>query len=265
MPRVERAGASLYYEIYGDRDDPAVVFAHGAGGNAASWWQQVPLFVDRGLRVIVFDHRGFARSVCAETDLAVTHFPADLLAILDAEDIERTAVVCQSMGGWTGLPTAVQHPERLRCLVLCGTPGGLWTDVIRDSFAKIAERVQGIGGIVGPGGAALASDFPTREPQMAFLYEQIANMNDVPTALLDSISAAQTQPAELEGFGTPTLVISGDKDVLFPPDALEHVAATIPGARFELFEGAGHSTYFEQPEHFNAVVGAFVDEHLARP
>ena len=55
---------------------------------------------------------------------------------------------------------------------------------------------------------------------MAFLYEQIANMNDVPTALLDSISAAQTQPAELEGFGTPTLVISGDKDVLFPPDAL---------------------------------------------
>jgi len=261
MPRVEHAGASLYYEAYGDRDDPAVVFAHGAGGNAASWWQQVPFFLERGFRVVVFDHRGFARSSCAEGDLAVTHFPADLLAILDAERIERTALVCQSMGGWTGLPTAVQHPDRLRCLVLCGTPGGLWTDVVRDSFAKIAERVQGIGGIVGPGGAALADDYPAREPRMAFLYEQIANMNSVPPALLDSMSAAQTQPAALEGFATPTLVISGDKDVLFPPDVLENVAATIPGAQLERFEGAGHSTYFEQPDRFNAVVAAFIDKH----
>ncbi|MBW1883130.1 MAG: alpha/beta hydrolase [Deltaproteobacteria bacterium] len=261
MPRVERAGASLYYEIYGDPNDPAVVFAHGAGGNAASWWQQVPFFLDRGFRVVVFDHRGFARSACAEGDLAVTHFPADLLAILDAEKIDRTALVCQSMGGWTGLPTAVQHPERLRCLVLCGTPGGLWTDVVRDSFAKIAERVQGIGGIVGPGGAALADDYPAREPKMAFLYEQIANMNDVSPALLTSMSAAQTQPAELEGFATPTLVISGDKDVLFPPDVLENVVATIPGAQLERFDGAGHSTYFEQPDRFNAVVAAFVDKH----
>ncbi len=261
MPRVERAGASLYYEIYGDPNDPALVFAHGAGGNAASWWQQVPFFLDRGFRVVVFDHRGFARSACAEGDLAVTHFPADLLAILDAENIERTALVCQSMGGWTGLPTAVQHPERLRCLVLCGTPGGLWTDVVRDSFAKIAERVQGIGGIVGPGGAALADDYPAREPRMAFLYEQIANMNDVPPALLTSMSAAQTQPAELEDFATPTLVISGDKDVLFPPDVLENVVATIPGAQLERFDGAGHSTYFEQPDRFNAVVAAFVDKH----
>ncbi len=261
MPRVERAGASLYYEIYGDPNDPALVFAHGAGGNAASWWQQVPFFLDRGFRVVVFDHRGFARSACAEGELAVTHFPADLLAILDAENIERTALVCQSMGGWTGLPTAVQHPERLRCLVLCGTPGGLWTDVVRDSFAKIAERVQGIGGIVGPGGAALADDYPAREPRMAFLYEQIANMNDVPPALLTSMSAAQTQPAELEDFATPTLVISGDKDVLFPPDVLENVVATIPGAQLERFDGAGHSTYFEQPDRFNAVVAAFVDKH----
>jgi len=261
MPRVERAGASLYYETYGDRGDPAVVFAHGAGGNAASWWQQVPFFRDRGFRVVVFDHRGFARSVCAESELAVTHFPADLLAILDAEKIERTALVCQSMGGWTGLPTALKHPERVRCLVLCGTPGGLWTDVVRDSFATIATRVQRDGGLVGPGGAALADDYSIREPKMAFLYEQISNMNDVPPALLASLSEAQTPPAALDGFTTPTLVLSGDKDVLFPPEVLDNVAATIPGAQLERFDGAGHSTYFEQADRFNAIVAAFIDKH----
>jgi pimeloyl-ACP methyl ester carboxylesterase len=261
MSRVEHAGASLYYEAYGDRDDPAVAFAHGAGGNAASWWQQVPFFLDRGFRVVVFDHRGFARSDCAESDLAISHFPGDLLAILAEEKIERVALVCQSMGGWTGLPMAIRHSERVRCLVLCGTPGGLWTDVVRDSFARVTERVQGIDGIVGPGGAALADDYPAREPQMAFLYGQIANMNDVPPSLLTSISAAHTQPDELEGFTTPTLVISGDKDILFPPDVLEHVAATIPGARLERFEGAGHSSYFEQPDRFNALVAGFIEEH----
>lgn len=268
MPRVERAGASLYYELYGDRGDPAVVFAHGAGGNAASWWQQVPFFLDRGFRVVVFDHRGFARSTCAEGDLAVTHFRPDLLAILDAEKIERAALVCQSMGGWTGLPIAVKQPERLRCLVLCGTPGGLWTNLVRDSFAKITQPVPagtgssgGIEAIVGPGGRALAEDYPAREPRMAFLYGQIANMNNVSPTLLSSMSAANTQLAELERYTTPTLVISGDKDLLFPPEVLKNVAATIPGAQLECFDGAGHSTYFEQPDRFNAVVAAFIDKH----
>ncbi|MCP4908453.1 MAG: alpha/beta hydrolase [bacterium] len=260
MPRVDHAGASLYYEVFGATGDPALVFAHGAGGNAASWWQQVPFFLDRGFRVITYDHRGFARSPCTEADQQVTYFPADLLALLDAEGIGRTALVCQSMGGWTGLPAAIQHPERLSCLVLCGTPGGLWTDEVRDSFARIGKRVQGIGGIVGPGGAALADDYPSREPRMAFLYEQIANMNDVPPALLANMSTVQIQPVELKHFSTPTLVIAGEEDVLFPPDVLESVAETIPSAQFERFEGAGHSTYFEQPDRFNSVVAAFIDK-----
>jgi pimeloyl-ACP methyl ester carboxylesterase len=264
MPRVENAGADLYYESHGDPDGSTVVFAHGAGGNAASWWQQVPFFLDRGYRVLAFDHRGFARSPCNAADLSITHFPADLLAILDAEEIERAALVCQSMGGWTGLPMAIAHPGRLRCLVLCGTPGGLWTDVVRDSFGKVADRVRGIGGIVGPGGAALADDYPKREPAMAYLYTQIANMNDVPAALLASITAARTEPAELADFSTPTLVISGSKDVLFPPEVLQNVADTIPGAQLERFEGAGHSTYFEQPDRFNTVVSAFIEKNAAR-
>ena len=63
MPRLEQASVSLYYEVHGA--GPAVVFAHGAGGNAMSWWQQVPRFARR-YTVIAFDHRGFARSPCAD-------------------------------------------------------------------------------------------------------------------------------------------------------------------------------------------------------
>ena len=44
MPSISVNGASLYYQLYGDAAKPAVVLAHGRGGNAASWWQQVPVF-----------------------------------------------------------------------------------------------------------------------------------------------------------------------------------------------------------------------------
>ena len=79
MPRVESAGASLYYETHGS--GPAVVLAHGAGGNAMVWWQQVPHFARRHT-VVVFDHRGFFRSRCAPEALDPGLFASDLAAIL---------------------------------------------------------------------------------------------------------------------------------------------------------------------------------------
>ena len=58
MARFERKDASLYYEIHGD--GPWMVFAHGAGGNSLSWWQQVPVFAPR-YRCLVYDQRGWGR------------------------------------------------------------------------------------------------------------------------------------------------------------------------------------------------------------
>jgi pimeloyl-ACP methyl ester carboxylesterase len=93
MPTVTTRHAELYYESHG-KGRP-VVFAHGAGGNAASWWNQVPFFVQRGFRSVAFDHRCFGRSACAGEHFDPAEFPADLRAILDAEGIERAALVCQ--------------------------------------------------------------------------------------------------------------------------------------------------------------------------
>jgi len=94
MPTVERPDAEIYYEVHGG-SGPAVVFAHGLGGNAASWWQQVPHFRDR-YRVVIFDHRGFGRSRCRAENFHVKHFGTDLAALLDAADLERAALVCES-------------------------------------------------------------------------------------------------------------------------------------------------------------------------
>lgn len=260
MPMLPRTqDVRLYYEVHGQ--GPAILFAHGAGGNAASWWQQVPFF-SRAHTVITFDHRGFGRSTCGADDFHPRHFGADVLALLDAADVERAALVCQSMGGWSGMRATLEAPERVACLVMAGTPGGLVTPAVVAALGRIGRGVEGDGV---RGQAALAPDFPGREPERAFLYDQINahNTRFDPRWLARLFDAdARIDPARLAGWRTPTLFCSGSEDQLFPTEAIAEAARLIPAARVEHFPGIGHSTYFEAAADFNARVLGFVDPHL---
>jgi pimeloyl-ACP methyl ester carboxylesterase len=259
MSHVESHGTQIHYDSHGA--GPAVVFAHGMGGNSLSWWQQVPFFAAQGWRTIAFDHRGFHRSRCAPDAFHPGRFRDDLAAILDAEGIERAALVCQSMGGWTGLPTAVHTPERVSALVLCGTPGGLDTEKVREARSRLTSRVSSEGV---RGNAALAPDYPEREPAMAFLYDSIGALNPglEPSALASfGAESARVEERELEGYRVPTLVLAGARDQLFPLEVLRDVAARIPGAELVEFPGIGHSTYFESAERFNTLVLEFLRKH----
>ncbi|MCP4007466.1 MAG: alpha/beta hydrolase [bacterium] len=255
MPIVTSHGVELYYETFGE--GPAIVFAHGAGGNTLSWWQQVPHFA-RQQRVISFDHRGFGRSPCPGADFLPEYFADDLCAILDAESIERAALVCQSMGGWTGLQTAVRHPERVRCLLLGGTPAGVFTETVGACFAQLGARFQSEGVVAN---AAVAPEFALREPLRTHLYDQISALNpDLPPEGMIRLPASQIGKDDLEGYSVPTLMLSGHEDQLFSPEALREVSQIIPGAELLEFPGVGHSLYFEDPENFNRVL----DEFLSR-
>lgn len=259
MPYVERAQAKLYYETYGD--GPAVGLAHGAGGNTLVWWQQVPYFA-RTHRVVAFDHRGFGRSLCAPEHAQARHFADDLAAILDAAGIARAALVCQSMGGWTGLQFARAHPERVTALVLSGTPAGILTPQVQQALAAIAAAAAAE--LQAPAWnhphPALAADIFTRDPERGFLYAQLAGLNP-PAALAHvALQEVMTDPSALAGWSIPTLLVGGTHDRLFAPEVLREVAAAIPGARFREIPYAGHSPYFETPEEFNLVVGRFLAE-----
>jgi len=256
MPQVKGRDASIYYEVHGE--GPPLVLAHGAGGNTEIWWQQVPHF-SSSYRVVTFDHRCFGRSTCAPQSFRPEYFADDLISILDAEGIDRVSLVCQSMGGWTGLRMALDHPERLTCLVLCGTPGGIVTDKIIAAAARIAEGAAE-GGI--KGNAALSDSFQTREPALCFLYDQIGSHNSgFSPELLGQLASARVKPDELKSHVTPTLVISGEEDKLFPTDSIREIAELIPGAELETIPESGHSPYYEVPDTFNRIVGDFLAKH----
>lgn len=256
MPFAEREDARIHYEVHGE--GPALVLAHGAGGNRLCWWQQVPVFAQR-FQVLTFDHRGFGRSRCDE--FRPSEFVADLEAVLAAADIDRFSIVCQSMGGWTGLPFALRHPDRVRCLVLACTPGGYVDDVVLAAVAEMGKRIEQSGIDHTP---ALGVDFARQRPDMLHLYDQIGALNtevdlSVVSRIFDPASRVPKEAAR--ELTTPLLMLTGSQDLLFPPAMMHSVAAALPGAAIEEVEGAGHSIYFEKPELFNRIVAAFLERH----
>ena len=62
----------------------------------------------------------------------------------------------------------------------------------------------------------------------------------------------------------PTLVLSGELDIILPPRFGRSVAAGIPKARFEVMPGEAHQPFQEVPEEFNARVEAFWREAEAQ-
>ena len=252
MPYAVSGDAKLYYQCAGA--GPALVFAHGAGGNAASWWQQTPAFMAR-YRVLSFDHRGFGRSSC--TDFNARHFDTDLLAVLDAAGIDRAAIVCQSMGGWTGVRMAALHPERVAALVLANTPGAVFTDALIAAMRNV-KPFASPDGLQHP---AISALFVRRDPAGAYLYNQLAALNpvrdDVGRGLMTREAFLTAE--QLAAYNTPTLVIASEFDDLFPSALLRETAGLLH-ARVVEIAAAGHSTYFERPDAFNHVVADFLAE-----
>ena len=135
MPIADLRSASLYYESVSH--GPPLLFAHGAGGNALSWWQQTDFFSAR-YRCITFDHPGFRHSSWSEDADSTTAYSDVAREFLDFLEIKSAAIIAQSMGGWTGLRLAMDNPDRVEALVMAATDGGVYLpDENSDSALKL--------------------------------------------------------------------------------------------------------------------------------
>ena len=120
--RLKRPFGNLYYEMSGS--GPALLLAHGLGGNHLSWWQQVAHFAPR-YTCVTFAHRGFAPSDAVPGGPDAADYAGDLAALIDHLQFSDVRLVGQSMGGWTMLEYAIAHPATVKALVLSSTSGTL--------------------------------------------------------------------------------------------------------------------------------------------
>lgn len=259
--KLRRNGAEIHYEVYGK--GPAVVFAHGLGGNHLSWWQQVAHFAP-SRTCVVFAHRGFPPSTPVAGTRAPDSYADDLAALIEELQLEDVALVAQSMGGWTCLEYSLREPKRVRALVMASTSGRLDFNQLRDAeierwvgqspsaLAELQAR-----GVHPAGGERMARE----QPALAQLYRQISEMapapfrEDVRVRIRD---LRRESPSLLERLPMPVLFVTGDEDWVFPPAAGPLLAKLAPKGSAVRVPAAGHSVYFERPDRFNELIGRLI-------
>ncbi len=237
----------LYYEDHGS--GPVVIFAHGAAGTHASWWQQVPV-LSKSYRCITYDQRGHGYSVDKPDGPYRSAFVEDLRVLMDTLEIEKASLVAQSMGGRSCLGFAAKYPDRVESLVMGDTTGG-YSD---PELQALRAEFRGVR-------AAFAPEFAIQHPELAFLYREVSNSSlpsgrnsvDVPMPDIQAIIEAEI----------PVLFIVGEKDTLAPPQVIEAMHKKMPGSKFVLVPGSGHSVYFEKAEIFNQLLLDFFAEHVS--
>ena len=257
---LETQGESIYFESYGEGE--TILLGHGAGGNHASWFNQVPILA-QDYHVVTWSQRGFGRSTNSQDKASPSAAAEDIQALLDHLGIARAHLVGQSMGGWAVLEATLRWPERVKSLTLADTIGGIFTPEIEAGFdaSRARRAAKPVATTLSMDGHAVL-DWDSAEANLtrAFLYQQLASLAP-PRPANTSASLRETSYAlnAVRAITTPTLFIVGEHDDIFPPAMIRQAAACIPGAIVVEIPDADHSPYFETPERFNQTLLTFLD------
>ena len=238
-------------------DEASVLFIHGAGANRAVWWQQFAAFASAH-HVIAYDLPGFGESDAADADRLIDQALDAAVDVLAAAGATRAKVVCQSLGGWTGVRLALARPDLVERLVLTCTLGGIAHPPGLASFAEARKLM----GTRGPAALGLTEGFMRAHPLMEALYRQLGAFNPpADPALAAQLFSAEVlvPPAALGSIAAPVLMIAGEHDPIWPPAALAGILPHFADGRMVIVPGTGHSPYFEQPEAYNRLVADFLD------
>ncbi|NOY56029.1 MAG: alpha/beta hydrolase [Actinobacteria bacterium] len=250
----------IYFECWGDGDE-AVILGHGMGGSHAVWYQQVAFLAPR-YRVVTWDQRGFGRSTRITGDIGPVPSVGDMARLLDHLDIDRAHIVGQSMGGWSALGFAIDHPDRTISLVLADTTAGIFTPQIRRTLDDYGREIA-----AGPPTDRLAlglhpaigSQLLDEDPAHSFLYTQLGSLTEPPPPMeIIPLLMTTDHTDRAAQVKARTLFVVGERDPIFPPPLIESAAGFIDGSEVAVVENTGHSPYFERPARWNDIVAGFL-------
>jgi pimeloyl-ACP methyl ester carboxylesterase len=278
---VELASGRQAHVIEAGEGDPLVML-HPGGTSALLF---LPL-IERltGLRVLAVDRPGFGLSDPIELTRHTlrSNVVSWMSQVLDALELEDTALLGSSMGGGWALWYALEHPERVRRLVLAGAvpmaPGARLPLPLRVMFGLVVT--PGIGSLV----SRMVRPSPKSVVQMMGFFGEGQTVVDHPEQIELQVKAGRDpvvaranmaemralgsssgklrrefwlQPEELAGLGVPTLIVWGERDPIGDPAVARALADSIPGTHLELLPTA-HMPWFAEPDRTGELVERFV-------
>ncbi len=256
MPTAQINDFSLYYELRGAGSEP-VVLIHGAQGDARLLEPFVPWLSDR-YQLLLFDQRGLGRSGKPDVPYSTALIADDAAKLMDVVGWASAHVVGVSMGGMVAQELAVNHPGRVRSLVLGCTAAEGRDDVDSNPAYTTGDLASGDRARL----LAEAIFTPAHLQRRPEVVEALAEMRRQapidPRGFARRLEALRAHNAlgRLDLIACPTLVITGAEDRLIPAENSRRLADGIPNAELVLLPDAAHGFWAEQPEQaFGHILG----------
>lgn len=250
-----------------------LVLLHGGAADHRMWWPQLSAFDDR--RVVAPDARGHGGTSDAERAYRLCD---DVIALLDALEIEQAVLAGISMGGGTAVDVALEHPGRITGLVVGGT--GTSEPEFSEPWAleAFAARARA---------EAEADAEAWIEAALRFVPGPDRTRDDVETSVLELIETmtrdtlaahvtigpdgAPVPPvlptpvlhtwSRLPRIEVPVLAVNGSHDGRDNREMGRRLAGAVPRGTYREIEGAAHYPNLERPEVFNSELERFLSRH----
>jgi proline iminopeptidase len=258
----------LYYEEVGQGE--AVLFVHEFAGDHRSWERQLREFGKR-YRCIAYAARGYTPSdVPAAGDVySYRHVMRDCVAVLDHLKIEQAHIVGLSMGGYTTLQVALNHPSRVRSMTLAGTGSGSarwYTEQFHQHSRELAAQFER------EGSAAVAKSYGSGPSRIPFAIKDARGFAEFAKHLAEHDAQGSAHTARgfqgarpslydfedaIRQLKIPALIVVGDEDDRCIEPSL-FLKSAIAASGLVMFPKTGHVVNLEEPDLFNQVVGDFL-------
>ncbi|HEY0278271.1 MAG TPA: alpha/beta fold hydrolase [Solirubrobacterales bacterium] len=253
-------GGLPHHRLDGPEGAPAIVLGNALGTDLTIW-DGVAARLEPTRRVLRYDHRGQGRSGALPAAESIERLGRDVIALLDANGIERAAYCGISLGGMVGIWLAANAPERIESLIaLCSSahPAGEAWQRRAAIVAKAGSTKPFADGVVA---RWITAEGAAADPElMARLERMLIATPPVGYSSCCMVLASLDLRGELRRIIAPTLVVGADRDEALPPDHSREIAAGIEGSRLEIMEPAAHLPVVERPETVAASIIAHLGE-----
>jgi pimeloyl-ACP methyl ester carboxylesterase len=241
-------------------DGEPVVFIHGLGGTTNTFTPILGAFARH--RRVRFDLPGSGRSWRVEGPLSIATFVQAAMKAMLAAKVDKAHVVGHSMGTIVAAHLAAAEPAMVRSLALFGPllapPDQARVNIRARGRKVLSEGMQSAADAL----VQASTSTETRQKRhaaVAFVRESLMAQNADGYAR-SCEALADAQAADTSRIVCPTLLVTGDEDVVSPAQSVRGMAQKISGSRVEVLRGCGHWTPVEKPEECMDLLKQFLSE-----
>lgn len=234
------ADASLsVLDLWPEGARQTLLFVHGYAGVLESWEYQINYFA-RHYRVVALDLRGHGQSDAPYTDYTMAEMVSDLQAVVEELDFPpQFILIAHSFGGSIAVEYANAHPERLAKLVLIATAG----EYPLPKAARLAMRMP----------------LDVIRPFWKYRPKWDAEIHVMKRMAQNNMLKWRGWPL-MRNITTPTLVVTGERDVYFPRKVFDDVGKMIPNAEVYDIGSAKHKVQLERHQAVTRAIERFIDD-----